>query len=137
VHDLPPAELARVGSAADELHITGLELIAAAHNLAVWPSPGCEHVKFVADNEAAVSMVNNGVARRDAVCNRALQAIARVLSQRGMTVAAVHVPTLENYLTDTGTRSDPAAFVTVLQRTYPGVTTRRIPLASSPLLPYL
>jgi hypothetical protein len=137
VHVLPPAELARVGAAADELHITRLELIAAAHNLAVWPSPECEHVEIVSDNEAAVSMVHNGVARRDAVCNRALQAIARVLSQRGVTVAAVHVPTLKNYLTDSGTRSDPASFVTFLQRTYPGVTTRRIPLASSPLLPYL
>jgi hypothetical protein len=30
-------------------------------------------------------MVNNGVARRDAVCNLALQAIASVLSQRGTT----------------------------------------------------
>jgi hypothetical protein len=72
-------------------------------------------------------MANNGVARRDAVCNLALQAIASVLSQRGTTVAAVHVPTLENYLTDTGTRFDPAEFATFLQRTYPGVAAWPVP----------
>jgi hypothetical protein len=88
VHTLSPAELEHVESAADQLHITRLELIAAAHNLHVWPSPGVEHVEIVADNEAAVTMINGGVARRDAVCNQALQAIARVLSHRGTTVAA-------------------------------------------------
>jgi hypothetical protein len=137
VHHLTGPELERVGPSADKLHITRLELIAAAHNLVAWPCPSAEHIEIVADNEAAVTMINHGAARRDAVCNRALQAIAKILSQRGTTVGAVHAPTMENYITDSGTRSDPAEFDAFLQRMFPGVPTRRIRLATSPLLPYL
>ena len=138
VHALTDHELAHVGPAADQLHITRLELIAAAHNLVTWPSTWAEHVEIAADNEAAVKMINYGAARRDAVCNRTLQAIARVLSQRGTTLAAVHTPTLENYLTDTGTRvTDPGEFDSFLQRAFPGLPTRRLRLTTSPLLPYL
>ena len=137
VHVLTDDELAHVGTARDEMHITRLELVAAAHNLLIWPPGQADHVEMVADNMAACEMINAGVARRDPVCNAALQTISRVLRGRGATIAAVHVPTDENWICDTATRTNPARFAAFLQRTYPGLATRRVSLQGSPLRDYL
>jgi hypothetical protein len=126
-----------VGTGRDDMHITRLELVAAAHNLVVWPPGDAEHVELVADNMASCDMINAGVARRDPVCNAALQTISRVLRLRGATVAVVHVPTDQNWICDSATRTDPARFAAFLQLSYPGLATRRVGLPSSPLREYL
>jgi hypothetical protein len=69
VHVLTEDELPHVGPGRDDMHITRLELVAAAHNLLVWPPGSADHVEIVADNKGSCDMVNAGVARRDRVCN--------------------------------------------------------------------
>ncbi len=65
VHVLTDDERAYVGTGRDDMHITRLELVAAAHNLLVWPPGNSERVELVADNMASCDMINAGVARRD------------------------------------------------------------------------
>ena len=44
VHVLTEDELPHVGPGRDDMHITRLELLAASHNILVWPPGSADHV---------------------------------------------------------------------------------------------